>query len=169
MRREPLDRNQWPAGQLSTFLRERFNFLANTPVPAGVVGSNGFSNALYKSDYGLLDSSQDSDSHGAPKSWGGKTVVRGAFDISSYLEGTGTNLRLTQNPPFTPAQVEAPNVATGHGVQYGNCVQQWPRLRQVIRSSAQPCSRGAGRSNRLFQTNGMFRFNTKSPTTLLFS
>ena len=44
---------------------------------------------------------------------GGKTVVRGAFDVSSYLEGTGTNLRLTQNPPFTPAQIEASNVATG--------------------------------------------------------
>ena len=43
----------------------------------------------------------------------GKTVVRGAFTISSYLEGTGTNLRLTQNPPFTPAQVEASNTASG--------------------------------------------------------
>ncbi len=28
-------------------------------------------------------------------------VVRGAYTISSYLEGTGTNLRLTINPPFT--------------------------------------------------------------------
>jgi hypothetical protein len=40
-------------------------------------------------------------------------VVRGSFSISSYLEGTGTNLRPTQNPPFTPPQVEASNVATG--------------------------------------------------------
>jgi hypothetical protein len=32
-------------------------------------------------------------------------VIRGAFTISSYLEGTGTNLRLPQNPPFTPAQI----------------------------------------------------------------
>ena len=39
--------------------------------------------------------------------------MRGAFTISSYMEGTGTNLRLTQNPPFTPPQVEASNVATG--------------------------------------------------------
>ncbi|MCI0337427.1 MAG: TonB-dependent receptor [Acidobacteria bacterium] len=31
----------------------------------------------------------------------GKTVVRGAYTISSYLEGTGTNLRLPLNPPFT--------------------------------------------------------------------
>jgi hypothetical protein len=28
-------------------------------------------------------------------------VVRGAYTVSSYLEGTGTNLRLTINPPFT--------------------------------------------------------------------
>ncbi len=36
-----------------------------------------------------------------PESLGGKTVVRGAYTISSYLEGTGTNLRLPLNPPFT--------------------------------------------------------------------
>jgi hypothetical protein len=27
-------------------------------------------------------------------------VIRGGYGISSYLEGTGANLRLTQNPPF---------------------------------------------------------------------
>jgi Carboxypeptidase regulatory-like domain len=33
---------------------------------------------------------------------GGKnTVLRGAYTVSSYLEGTGTNLRLPINPPFT--------------------------------------------------------------------
>ena len=88
-------------------------FSGNTPVPAGVVGSNGFSNALYKADYGLLDFQPRLGFAWSPKSLGGKTVVRGAFDVSSYLEGTGTNLRLTQNPPFTPPQVEASNVATG--------------------------------------------------------
>ena len=29
-----------------------------------------------------------------------KLVVRGAYTISSFLEGTGTNLRLPLNPPF---------------------------------------------------------------------
>ncbi|HTT23426.1 MAG TPA: TonB-dependent receptor [Candidatus Sulfotelmatobacter sp.] len=33
-----------------------------------------------------------------------KTVLRGAFTVSSYLEGTGTNLRLPINPPFSPAE-----------------------------------------------------------------
>jgi len=40
-----------------------------------------------------------------PGMLGGKTVVRGAFTISSYLEGTGTNLRLTLNPPFTTPEI----------------------------------------------------------------
>lgn len=35
-----------------------------------------------------------------PEALGKKTVFRGAYTISSYLEGTGTNLRLTMNPPF---------------------------------------------------------------------
>ncbi|MEZ5362062.1 MAG: hypothetical protein R2748_06880 [Bryobacterales bacterium] len=35
-----------------------------------------------------------------PKKLHGKTVFRGAFTISSFMEGTGTNLRLPLNPPF---------------------------------------------------------------------
>lgn len=31
----------------------------------------------------------------------GKTVLRGAYTVSTYLEGTGTNLRPTLNPPFS--------------------------------------------------------------------
>lgn len=31
---------------------------------------------------------------------GGKTVIRAAYTLSSYLEGTGTNLRLPLNPPL---------------------------------------------------------------------
>jgi len=35
-----------------------------------------------------------------PKFMGKTAVVRGGYAISSYLEGTGTNLRLPLNPPF---------------------------------------------------------------------
>ncbi len=35
-----------------------------------------------------------------PRFLGGKTVLRGAYTISSFMEGTGTNLRLPLNPPF---------------------------------------------------------------------
>lgn len=38
-----------------------------------------------------------------PAALGGKTVFRGAYTISSFLEGTGTNLRLTMNPPVRPS------------------------------------------------------------------
>jgi len=41
-----------------------------------------------------------------PSFLGRKTVLRGAYGISSYLEGTGTNLRLPMNPPFTSPEFE---------------------------------------------------------------
>ena len=84
------------------------------------IGSNGFSRGLYKSVYGLPDFQPRIGFAYSPASLNHKTVFRGAFTMSSYLEGTGTNLRLTQNPPFTPAQVEAQNVASGTGFTTGN-------------------------------------------------
>jgi hypothetical protein len=42
-------------------------------------------------------------------------VVRGGYGITTYLEGTGANLRLTQNPPFHQdfeQQGTSPNVST---------------------------------------------------------
>jgi hypothetical protein len=88
-------------------------FPGNDPVPSGVVGTNGFSRGLYDSVYGLPDFQPRLGFAWSPRLLGGRTVVRGSFSISSYLEGTGTNLRPTQNPPFTPPQVEARNVGTG--------------------------------------------------------
>jgi carboxypeptidase family protein len=35
-----------------------------------------------------------------PDRWRERLVLRGGYTISSFLEGTGTNLRLTLNPPF---------------------------------------------------------------------
>jgi Carboxypeptidase regulatory-like domain len=91
-------------------------FIGNTPVPAGVVGSNGFSRSIYKSNYGLPDWQPRIGFAWSPAMLGGnKTVIRGSFTVSSYLEGTGTNLRLPQNPPYTAPQVELSNVATGSG------------------------------------------------------
>jgi hypothetical protein len=89
-------------------------FIGNTPVPAGVVGSNGFSRGLYNSTYGGPDFQPRIGFAWSPGA-SNKTVVRGAYSVSSYLEGTGTNLRLPQNPPYTAPQVEANNVATGTG------------------------------------------------------
>ncbi len=68
---------------------------------------------LYNGTYGAKDFQPRIGFAWTPSRLGGKTVFRGAFSISSYLEGTGTNLRLPINPPFTPAEtlVQYNNVA----------------------------------------------------------
>src|SRR5579862_4380907 len=52
-----------------------------------------------------------------------RTVLRGAYGISSYLEGTGNNLRLPMNPPFSSPEFETdyftsnlPTTTTGQGL-----------------------------------------------------
>jgi hypothetical protein len=72
-----------------------------------LAGQNGNSRALYNSVYGLPDFQPRIGFAWSPAAMNGKTVVRGAYTISSYLEGTGTNLRLPRNPPFTPPEVAA--------------------------------------------------------------
>jgi hypothetical protein len=71
-----------------------------------LAGQGGASRALYKGFYGGRDFQPRIGFAWTPEMLGGHTVVRGAFTISSYLEGTGTNLRLTLNPPFTPAELD---------------------------------------------------------------
>lgn len=70
-----------------------------------LAGQGGASRALYKGFYGGRDFQPRIGFAWTPEVLGGKTVVRGAFTMSSYMEGTGTNLRLTLNPPFTPAEI----------------------------------------------------------------
>jgi Carboxypeptidase regulatory-like domain len=72
-----------------------------------LAGKNGASRGLYEGSYGGRDFQPRIGFAWTPAMLGGHTVVRGAYTISSYLEGTGTNLRLTLNPPFTPAEINA--------------------------------------------------------------
>ncbi|HJT00548.1 MAG TPA: TonB-dependent receptor [Terriglobales bacterium] len=71
-------------------------------IPFSCQNSNA---GLYEGTYGLPDFQPRVGFAWTPSALGGKTVVRGAFTVSSYLEGTGTNLRLPINPPFSPAEV----------------------------------------------------------------
>ena len=71
-----------------------------------LAGKSGASRALYNGFYGGRDFQPRIGFAWTPAMLGDQTVIRGAFTISSYLEGTGTNLRLPLNPPFTPAEIE---------------------------------------------------------------
>lgn len=81
------------------------------------------SRGLYNGTYGAKDFQPRIGFAWTPAFLGGKTVLRGAYSISSYLEGTGTNLRLPINPPFTPAETlqrynvsNLPDTTTGDGL-----------------------------------------------------
>ncbi|MEN6537425.1 MAG: carboxypeptidase regulatory-like domain-containing protein, partial [Bryobacteraceae bacterium] len=64
-----------------------------------LAGQNGASRALYEPFY--KDFQPRVGFAWTPEFLGKKTVFRGAYTISSFMEGTGTNLRLTFNPPFS--------------------------------------------------------------------
>ena len=84
------------------------NQQANYNIATGKIdlaGQNGASRGLYDGTWGGKDFQPRIGFAWTPAALGDHTVIRGAFTISSYLEGTGTNLRLTLNPPFTPAEI----------------------------------------------------------------
>jgi carboxypeptidase family protein len=100
-------------------LNDRQSNLDLTTGALELAGQNGNSRALYNSVYGLPAIQPRFGFAYSPEAMHGRTVIRGAYTISSYLEGTGTNLRLPRNPPFTPpevgAQYEVPTVQTQAG------------------------------------------------------
>ena len=90
-------------------------------------GQNGNSRALYNTYNGIGNYQPRIGLAWTPG--GGKTVIRAAYTLSSYLEGTGTNLRLTINPPFSSEKRRLHNCACPDdnarpGLQSDQCKRQ---------------------------------------------
>ena len=75
-----------------------------------LAGQDGNSRALYDPYYGGFEPRV-----GFAWTPSDKSVVRGAFGIVQYMEGTGKNLRLTQNPPFNFEGRRVFDATTGPG------------------------------------------------------
>jgi hypothetical protein len=85
------------SGALQCAGQGRPDFGCNSP--ATIYSNN---RALYNNTYTAIGNFQPRIGFAwTPEALGRNTVIRGAYTISSYLEGTGTNLRPTLNPPFT--------------------------------------------------------------------
>jgi hypothetical protein len=87
-----------------------------------LAGKDGHSRALYDPFYGGFEPRV-----GFAWTPGDKWVLRGGFGMVQYMEGTGKNLRLTQNPPFNFEGRRVFDATTGPGtatVGFGDIIPQ---------------------------------------------
>ena len=96
-------------------------FVGNYAVPNGIVGTNGASAGLYPATNGLLDFQPRIGFAWSPT--GGKTIVRGGFSISSFMEGTGTKPASDAESALHAVPICWGQRSDRHGgIQHGNCL-----------------------------------------------
>jgi hypothetical protein len=98
---------------------ERNDLQANYNMRSGQIeyANRNASRALYNGVYGGKAFQPRLGFAWTPSKFDGHTVIRGAFTISSYLEGTGTNLRLPLNAPFDGGAPGSPEFQTQYLLQ----------------------------------------------------
>ena len=111
--RNDLTLNLGLAWEYTSPLVEKDDRQANIDLNTGrvlIAGRDGNSRALYDAYYGGFEPRV-----GAAWTPNDKWVVRGGFGIVQYMEGTGKNLRLPQNPPFYFEGQRSFDATTGAG------------------------------------------------------
>ncbi len=115
---------------LNTPLEEVYNRQANFAPFTGQVQIAGQS--TYYNDNRALYNQYNGWTNFQPRlglayQYSNKGVVRASYTLSSYLEGSGTNLRLTLNPPFSTerdVQYAAPNAGAAGTLLPGSTLDQ---------------------------------------------